>query len=92
MNKTDMVKKFRNKYGVTNDLAKEYVEGMFDIFTEGLKTDGRVAYTGFGALTTKNVPERKQVSPQGTGEMLTIPEHNRIAFRPFPELKDAVNE
>ena len=92
MNKTELVKKFRKKYNVTMALANEYVSGVFDIMKDGIVADGVFAFPEFGRLSTQKVAERTQVSPLQDGKIITVPEHFRMRFKPYPALKDQINQ
>lgn len=90
MTKTQMVNKFYKMHHVTKDKANDYVTSVFNIMKDAIKEDGSVSFPKFGKFDTVEVKERTQVVPLN-GQVVTVPAHKRVRFRPFSELKDDMN-
>lgn len=56
MNRSDLIKTFRESSGISATEADWFVRRFFDVLGEGLKQDGRVELRGFGVfrLNTRN--------------------------------------
>lgn len=78
--KTDNSKQF------THDFLKDFA----DVINEGLEEDGKVNIAGFGKFGLRRLDERRGYNPQ-TGESMTIPEHNKVIFKPYKDLRELVN-
>lgn len=77
---TDKSKQF------THDFLKDFA----DVINEGLKKDGNVNIAGLGKFKLQHVDEREGYNPQ-TEEKITIPDHNKVVFKPYKDLRELVN-
>lgn len=77
---TDKSKQF------THDFLKDFA----DVINEGLKKDGNVNIAGLGKFKLRHVDEREGYNPQ-TEEKITIPDHNKVVFKPYKDLRELVN-
>lgn len=75
-----------NSKQYTHDFLKDFV----DVINDGLEQDGKVNIAGFGKFKLRRMDEREGYNPQ-TGEQITIPEHNKIVFKPYKDLRELVN-
>ncbi len=75
-----------NSKSFTHDFLKDLVS----VVQEGLETHGKVNIAGFGKFELKKMSEREGYNPQ-TGEKITIPEHNKVVFKPYKDLREVVN-
>lgn len=90
MTKTEFEMKFREKAGCRKDDAKRYVDAFLECLQESLVDGECVRFTGFGTFeVTKKAS--KVVRNIGTGELMTIPEQNFPKFKPWKQLKEAMN-
>lgn len=75
-----------NSKQFTHDFLKDFV----DVINDGLEQDRKVSIAGFGKFKLRRMDEREGYNPQ-SGEKITIPEHNKIVFKPYKDLRELVN-
>ena len=75
---------------LSRELVKKAAHEMLVIIKEGLLRDGVVRVNHFGSFKLKRVAARKGRNPQ-TGEVITIPERNRIIFTPCKALRELIS-
>jgi nucleoid DNA-binding protein len=80
------------KLGVSIKRASEITEGFLETITEGLLTDNKVAFIGFGTFEKKFKAERTGVRNPKDGTECVVPAHNVVKFKVGSKLKDGVNE
>lgn len=90
MNLTEMRKKFAEKVGVSQEKAKELIAALEEVVVEGLLEDGKVVFGTIGTLEVKEVAARQGRNPQ-TGEVITIPARNKVAYKQSSKIKEVVN-
>ena len=92
MTKKDLINEVHAQFA--NDLTKKQVGELFTALfaaaSDGLKSSGKLAWTGFGVFTVKTVAARTGRNPQ-TGATIQIPEGRRVHFKPATELKATLN-
>jgi DNA-binding protein HU-beta len=92
MTKKDLINEVHAQFA--NDLTKKQVGELFDALfaaaADGLKSRGKLAWSGFGVFTVKTVAARTGRNPQ-TGAAIQIPEGRRVHFKPATELKGTLN-
>lgn len=71
--------------------AKDFLDDMFEVIAETLRSGEDVQIYGFGAFRIQRKKARKYHNVR-TREMTEVPEYNTIIFYPSPNLKMAVNE
>ncbi len=91
MTKDELAGVVADKTGVSRKVARSVLTAMLDTITEEL-CDGETIYLrGFGCFETKEGSGRRARDPQGEG-IIEIPPRIRPVFRPYNDLKDAVQE
>lgn len=100
MTKQELIKRVAQTQGVgplNQRAVATLVDAVFthlaEYFVEARATKRKAArftYPGFGTFTKKRKSARSVRNPQ-TGEFLTIPETNTLAFAPGQELKAHLN-
>ena len=91
MNKADLVAKVAEKSGVTKKDAEKAVAGIFAAVQEALVAGDKVQVLGFGTFEVKERAARTGRNPQ-TGEVVDIPEHKAVTFKPSPNfIKHCLN-
>lgn len=70
--------------------STEFMHELVKVIEAGLRDSGSVRISGFGKFELRWIDERKGRNPQ-TGEELTIPAQNKIAFTPYKKLREHVN-
>ena len=91
MTKSEFNKVLANKLEVSIKRASEITEGFLETITEGLVTDDKVAFIGFGTFEKKLRKGHLGRNPK-TGQEIEIPEHNVVKFKVGSKLADKVNE
>ena len=76
--------------GLTKADATRALDAMMNGIVEGLKTEGKVALTGFCTFATQKKEARQGRNPR-TGEAVTIPARIAVSIKAGAKLKDAVN-
>ena len=92
MNRQEFNKVLAEKLDVTIKRAGEITEGFLETITEGLVTDDKVAFIGFGTFEKKFKEARSGVRNPRTGQECVVPAHNVVKFKVGSKLKDGVNE
>ncbi|MCB9599066.1 MAG: HU family DNA-binding protein [Sandaracinus sp.] len=89
MNRKELVERLLETEGETLSRARlgALLDRTFELMTEALADEGRVALPGFGTFTTHTTNERPGRHPK-TGEKITIAESRTVRFKPAPALKD----
>lgn len=70
--------------------STEFMHELVKVIETGLRENGSVRISGFGKFELRWVDQRKGRNPQ-TGEKITIPAQNKIAFTPYKKLREHVN-
>lgn len=79
------------RYGLSPDEARNFVDAMFDVLKENLEeAEQTVKIKGLGTFKVATMNARASVDVN-TGERITIEERNRITFSPEVILRDRVN-
>ena len=92
MTKSDFNRNLASKLGVSIKRASEITEGFLEAITEGLVTDDKVAFIGFGTFEKKFKAERSGVRNPATGQECVVPAHNVVKFKVGSKLAESVNE
>lgn len=90
MTKQMLVNYIAEETGLTKADATRALDAMMNGIVEGLKTEGKVALTGFCTFATQRKEARQGRNPR-TGEALTIPARTAVTIKAGAKLKDAVN-
>ncbi len=91
MTKSEFNKNLASKLEVSIKRASEITEGFLEAITEGLVTDDKVAFIGFGTFEKKLRKGHLGRNPK-TGMEIEIPEHNVVKFKVGSKLAESVNE
>jgi DNA-binding protein HU-beta len=89
MNKADLIARVSEQAGVSRKDAEKVVNAMLSTVEDTLRTEGRIAVSGFGTFELRERAARQGRNP-ATGAALTIGARKAIVFRPGKALKDAV--
>ena len=90
MTKQMLVNYIAEETGLTKADATRALDAMMNGIVEGLKTEGKVALTGFCTFATQRKEARQGRNPR-TGEALTIPARTAVTIKAGAKVKDAVN-
>ena len=92
MTKSEFNRNLASKLGVSIKRAGEITEGFLEAITEGLVTEDKVAFIGFGTFEKKFKAERSGVRNPKDGTECVVPAHNVVKFKVGSKLADKVNE
>lgn len=89
MTKADLVDVVAKKVNLTNKLAKESVQAVFNAIADALKKGDKVVVTGFGTFMVRSRASRTGRNPQ-TGATINIPARKTPGFTAGKALKKSV--
>ena len=93
MSRLEIIKLFKEK---NPKLSQSEIESIIDIFSKNLKkalNSGRnVELRGFGTFFVKKIREKYSARNPKTGEIIYVPEKNKVRFRSSKKLNDIINK
>ncbi len=93
MSRPKLIKQLKKK---NLKLSQSEVETVIDLFsdniTKALKEGRKVELRGFGTFFIKKIKENYSARNPKTGELIYIPQKNKIRFRTSKILKKKINE
>ena len=90
MNKAELITKVSEKANVTVQVAKVFVDTLFDRMRKGLEKGERIEIRGFGSFVVRNYRGYKGRNPK-TGEVVDVAPKKLHFFKAGKELKEMVN-
>ena len=91
MTKDEAAGEVAARTGVSRKVARTVLDALLETITRELCSGEQVYFRGFGCFETKEGKKRRARDPQGDG-IIEIPPRIRPVFRPYNDLKDAVQE
>ena len=93
MSRPELIKQLKLKNPKLNQLEIETVIDSFcDNVERALKEGRKVQLRGFGTFYVKKIKERYSARNPKTGELIYVPEKNKVRFRASKKLKKLINE
>ncbi len=89
MTQTAIVRELAETTGVSNKVAKQFLESMASIAVRETKKNGMFIVPGIGRLVRQERAKRIGRNP-ATGEKITIPAKKVVKFRVAKAVKDAI--
>ena len=93
MSRSEIIKKLRKK---NPELNTSELETVVDTFSESigdaLRENKKVILKGFGTFFVKKLNEKRSARNPKTGEIIYVPEKNRVRFKTSKKLKKFINE
>lgn len=91
-NRQVLARRIARQLGLSIGDAQDFVDCMFDQLNHALGKGEAIVIRNFGtiALTWRN--ERVARNPTNPEEMLVVPGHNHVKFKPVPALKRSVRK
>ena len=93
MSRPLIIKKIKEKNPELNNLD---IEDILDIFCDNIKrvlvTGNKVELRGFGTFFVSKIKEKYSARNPKTGEIIYVPEKNKVRFRASKKLKALVNK
>ena len=87
---SDLLDLVAEKTGAPKEQILELMKGIVEVIRHGLERDGRVVLSGIGRFELRWQEAHEGRNPQ-TGEVLTIPAHSHVHFRPENGLRRFIN-
>ncbi len=91
MTKKEIASKIAKQFEITQLLALEAVQMVFDGIVETLVGEGRIELRNFGVFEVRRRRARKARNPR-TGERVFVPARLVVTFKPGLEMEQRVNE
>ncbi len=93
MSRLEIIKLLKEK---NPKLSQSEIESIIDIFSKNLKkalNSGRnVELRGFGTFFIKKIREKYSARNPKTGEIIYVPEKNKVRFKASKKLKELINK
>ena len=93
MSRQELIKKLKEK---NPNLNKTEIENILDTFNESIKKaliEGKnVELRGFGTFFVKKIKEKFSARNPKTGELIYVPEKNKVRFKPSKKLNKLINK
>ncbi len=93
MSKLRLIKKLKKSYPKLN---QEDIEDVINIFLsslqKGLREGKKIELRGFGTFFIKKIKEKYTSRNPKTGELIYVPEKNKVRFKPTKGLKELLNK
>ena len=93
MSRPDLIKQLKQK---KPELNQSDLEAVIDTFCESiekaLKDKRYVELRGFGTFFVKKIKENHSARNPKTGELIYVPEKNKVRFRASKKLKEFINK
>ena len=90
MNKSDLILELAKKNHLTDKVATQIIDLIFDGFTDTLKNDGRIEIRGLGSFTVRNYDAYTGRNPK-TGKTTNVRPKKLPFFKVGKELKKRVD-
>ena len=93
MSKQEIIKQLKLKNPSLNhsDLEK-VLENFCTSIRKALKNNEKIELREFGTFFLKRIKEKHSARNPKTGELIYVPEKNKVRFKPSKKLKIKVNE
>ena len=93
MSKSKLIRKLKEK---NPNLSQIEIELILDNFSESIEKslldNKKVELRGFGTFFLKKIKEKFGSRNPKTGEIIYVPEKNKVRFRASKKLKDFINQ
>ena len=93
MSRPEIIKKLKQKNSKLNQSQIELIIDTFcENITKALKDGKKIELRGFGSFFIKKIKENYSARNPKTGELIYVPEKNKVRFKPSKNLKKLINE
>ena len=93
MSRPEIIKKLKKKNSKLNQSQIELIIDTFcENITKALKDGKKIELRGFGSFFIKKIKENYSARNPKTGELIYVPEKNKVRFKPSKNLKKLINE
>jgi DNA-binding protein HU-beta len=90
MNKSDLIEAVASELESSKSEAGKMIEAVISAISDGLKSEEKVAISGFGTFTKKHRAARVGMNP-ATKQPIQINESTTCSFKPSQHLKDSLH-
>lgn len=91
MKKTELIAAIRAAAQVSGAEADTLLEELWAQLALALAREGRVTLPGLGTFVVRQRAARQQRHPR-SGDLIQVPAHNTVLFRPAKALRAAIKE
>jgi integration host factor subunit beta len=93
LSKPQLVKKLKKRFPNLNQSElSEVIEVFCTCLQEALSDGRKVELRNFGTFFTKKMKEKFSARNPATGELIYVPEKNKVRFRAGKKLKEFINK
>ena len=93
MSRPELITQLKKKNPKLNQSEIEaIIENFCDSIQKGLKDGKKIEFRGFGTFFVKKIKEKYTARNPKTGELIYVPEKNKVRFRASKNLKIKINE
>ena len=93
MSRSEIIRKFKLK---NPNISKSVLESVFEDFCNcvenSLLEKRNIELRGFGTFFIKSIKEKYSAKNPRTGEIIYVPEKNKVRFKASKKLKDFINQ
>lgn len=90
MTKTELIKAVADRADITQQLAREVVNGFFDAMKRALLDERRIEVRGFGSFTVRHYDAREARNPK-TGQVVEVGPKKSVHFNVGKDLRQRVD-
>ena len=93
MSRPDLIKKLKTKHPKLNKPQLEtIIDAFFNSIEDALKQEKSVEIRGWGKFYIKKIKENYNSRNPKTGELIYVPNRNKIRFRASKKFKKFINQ
>ena len=93
MSRSELIKQLKNKYpNIGQSLIERTIDNFCQSIVKALEEQKRVELRGFGTFFVKKIKEKYSARNPKTGEIIYVPEKNKVRFRSSKKLSKLINK
>ena len=93
MSRQKIIKKLQKQNQVLNySDVESIIETFSNDIVNALKEGKKIELRGLGTFFVKKIKEKKSARNPKTGELIYVPEKNKVRFRPSKKLEKFINK
>ena len=93
MSRAELIKLFKKKNPKLNSIEiSKLIDIIYNSIKKGLKADKRIELRGFGTFFVKKIKEKHSARNPKTGELIYVPEKNKVRFKASKKLNVIINK
>jgi integration host factor subunit beta len=93
LSQTEIINQLKNKNPkLTQSDVKTIINSFCESITKALKDKREIELRGFGTFFVKKIKEKYSARNPKTGELIYVPEKNKVRFKISKKLKKFINE